>query len=1634
MERKLCNSCGGQLNREGLYFVCPFCGNRWLADVADDVNAVARANAWEALRKSDFEKATELFEEIILKDKKDYESFWGLALAKASIVYVTDLEKDQKVPTLNNITEDSFIADKAVKTAINLAPSEIAESYKSQAEYIEKVRKEWLEKASKEPPYDVFICFKDSDREHGIERTQDSYDVQDLYTSLVSKGYKVFFSRETLRSKIAEQYEPYIYNAIKTAKIMIVFGEKAEYFSSPWLKNEWMRFKKRVESGEKHKNSLVTLYKGVNPYDIPTALTGGRQAIDYAIPSNFELLMNHVKTIVSESKQAKKLDKIEIKGGQMGKKSSEIKTETLQTREIGSSAVETSITDKQTLNLALAYVSAGEFKEAEKMLGELMIASPNNAELKWHYLKIKYRTDEKGLMAKLPNFADGDVALLKDIISTADKALATQVLNFLYDSQTALKEEKFLAFLNFILPFNYENRTEKLTKAFEISYEKRHFEVFKLLLTTLSNDQVDEYVERIVHYAKNSTDSKVTTWATDKILAVDEGNLWALETLYKNNLAVGDLPSAVEIYEKLLRYCQSVDEQVEKTLTEIGKTLKTQTDCDFAKQVLRYFSKDLATISDLLSTIAFKAVEFGHFEFAIDFCEIIIDKNPNLAEPYWALCLATLTAKTEKGVLDSDLSLNDLPEFKKYLTLVDSQRQIACIKLAKEQDGAIKKRAQAKTAEEQRLKIEREQRERLAKQQAEAEAKRKKAGRIGLTITAIACVVIALAITFFTTVFPVIKKDNFINTYGQSVYDKFGLVEKGATLKFGAYEQDNDTANGKEQIEWLVLDVVDGKALVISKYVLDCIPFNSEYRDVTWETCTLRSWLNNQFINTAFTNTEKTMIPTVTVTADQHPKYKNPQFDRDPGNDTQDKVFLLSIIESTRYFNSDTARQCAPTAYAIAQGCVIHNSGYCSWWLRTHGYAHNDAALISNGGYVLENGFDVHLFDGVRPALWLDLTVNVDGLLQVDYDKAVGLMKNGEYEEAIAIFEEIINYKDCQLKIKECKYNQALALMQNGKYEEAIAIFEEIADYNDCQAKIEECKYNQALALMQNGKYEEAIAIFETLGNYKDSQAKITECNALWGDKYNNALSLMDNGEYEEAIAIFEEIINYKDCQLKIKECKYAFAISLQADGLYKNAYDLFIELGDYKDSAQKASELLTICPFMLVKTGDYINFGRYEQDNNLENGKETIKWRILDVVGGKALIVSDRSLDFKQFNTTLEDVSWETSSIRTWLNSDFLNTAFTNEQQSFIPSATVTADKNPEYNVNPGNDTLDKIFLLSYKEVSKYFAPDDILCYTTAFANKDDPSAGDTGETIWALRTMGKDKQHVMNIYMNEIYYYGMPCDSHAKIRPALWLDLDANGDWIIQDRYDDAVHLLYAEKYKEAYQEFINLGNYKDSAQKANQILEKFPFLGAEIGDYITFGRYEQDNDTTNGKEQIEWLVLDVVDDKALVISKYVLDAKIFNSFGTTWENCSLRAWLNNEFINTAFTSAEQLLIPTTTVTADKNPSFLEVDAGYDVQDKLFLLSVNQAEQYFASDDTRKAHPTKYAISQGSYHYSPNGCWWWLRTPGSDTSRVSRITEKGAVDRVGYSGVVADLYGVRPALWIDLTVNVDDDFSDNY
>ena len=193
-------------------------------------------------------------------------------------------------------------------------------------------------------------------------------------------------------------------------------------------------------------------------------------------------------------------------------------------------------------------------------------------------------------------------------------------------------------------------------------------------------------------------------------------------------------------------------------------------------------------------------------------------------------------------------------------------------------------------------------------------------------------------------------------------YSSLRSAKIGNTVFWGEYEQDNDIKNGKETIEWIVLDIVEGKAFVVSKYGLECKPYNNYYAYLTWKGSTLRSWLNDDFINNAFSTTEKTYISTTTVKADTNPTYSI-----NPGDDTEDKIFLLSYSEFIRYFSTDD-RLCEFTPYASKQGVS-------SWWLRTNGKTRIYASVVNHSG-------DLNLYGlvldsdtcAVRPAMWLDLS------------------------------------------------------------------------------------------------------------------------------------------------------------------------------------------------------------------------------------------------------------------------------------------------------------------------------------------------------------------------------------------------------------------------------------------------------------------------------------------------------------------------------------------------------------------------------------------------------------------------------------------------------------------------------------
>ena len=219
-------------------------------------------------------------------------------------------------------------------------------------------------------------------------------------------------------------------------------------------------------------------------------------------------------------------------------------------------------------------------------------------------------------------------------------------------------------------------------------------------------------------------------------------------------------------------------------------------------------------------------------------------------------------------------------------------------------------------------------------------------------------------------------------------------------------------------------------------------------------------------------------------------------------------------------------------------------------------------------------------------------------------------------------------------------------------------------------------------------------------------------------------------------------------------------------------------------------------------------------------------------------------------------------------------------------------------------------------------------------------------------------------------------------------------------------------------------------------NDICSKCGKRNYKVGDILTFGKYEQDNNTSNGKEDIEWLVLDKNDNKILVISKYILDFHVFNTDPhqqRVWsvEN-GIRKWLNNTFINSAFSNIEQNSIIVTTVVPDKNPqaSWPEYHADTTTTyDKIFLLSIAEAEKYFSSNASRMCTATDYASAAGAYttkEYYIDGkptYIWWLRTPGAKGGiDHSTISYDGSIGYNGSSQCVNHGRGVRPAMWIDL------------
>lgn len=330
--------------------------------------------------------------------------------------------------------------------------------------------------------------------------------------------------------------------------------------------------------------------------------------------------------------------------------------------------------------------------------------------------------------------------------------------------------------------------------------------------------------------------------------------------------------------------------------------------------------------------------------------------------------------------------------------------------------------------------------------------------------------------------------------------------------------------------------------------------------------------------------------------------------------------------------------------------------------------------------------------------------------------------------------------------------------------------------------------YHQAVALRENGRYDDAIAAFAKLGNYSDATTQIAET------RYQKAMALRQNGQYEDASTIFWLLGNYSDAKTQIEETKYQQATNLNTAGKYDEAYAIYVTLTGYKDVDKLLAEddnMIAAARDAKFAVGNYVTFGTYPQ-TKAGNDATPIEWLVLARDGNKALLISCYGLDAQPYNKDYTSVTWETCTLRTWLNSTFYNKAFSSAEQAAILTTNVDNSKNQCYrgwSTNGGNNTQDKVFLLSYAEANKYFgvtydnssntklrvAPTAYAIAQGAWTSSSNKTADSTDAGRWWLRSPGNYQNNAASVNsFGSLYRNSVDYDS-GSVRPALCVNIEA-------------------------------------------------------------------------------------------------------------------------------------------------------------------------------------------------------------------------------------------------------------------
>lgn len=1005
-----CKMCGGDIDfiPGATYGTCEYCGSTSTIPQAEDENKLNRYNRANHFRRQcEFDKAVAAYEKILEQDDTDAEAHWGAVISRFGIEYVEDPATHQRIPTCHRVQVASILTDEDYLAAVENAPDEESRRiYQEEAARIAEIQKGILAISANEKPYDVFICYKETD-ENG-QRTRDSQWAQDVYYGLTEQGLKVFFSRITLEDKLGQQYEPYIFAALNSAKVMVVVGSRPEYFNAVWVKNEWSRYLSLMKHD--HKRLLIPCYRDMDPYDLPEELSM-LQSQDMSKIGFMQDLLRGVQKVMQQPTSASQVVRVE--------------TATVETNAPGVTSL---------LKRAALFLEDGDTASAREYYDRVLDIDPECAEAYMGKVcaetgcrkesdlgALNYCVDMRGDWQKAVRFASaGQKQKYEGYMASVRARVEEHCHELAIDCACAVAVGRgSRAKMDDALKAYRANCLTKGSESTDYSAEEGtswHLAGYQSIRNTLAQMAAD-------NAPRDMTEGML------KVAAAMFGQIKGEEARTQQCLVLAEQARQKVIYEKASARRAAIgmpDLMDAADLEALAKQFGQIPGYKDAKQRAEQCLQDAENVRETVYNDAVKAMqEAGRSSYkwreAIQKlareglngyrdveelrkqaeqrrkeCENAEEKERKAKERKnkrltVAFVLAVLIACVVGWFVVTRVIPNN--KYQRAVTLRENGQYgeaAAVFTELGDYSDANEQIAPTKYMQAEELRENGQYEEAIAlftelgnyydAAAQVTETKYQKATNLNAFGKYDEAYAIYVTLTGYKDVDKLLAEDD--NMMAAAAAARNAKFTVGNYVTFGTYPQ---TKAGKDAtpIEWLVLARDGDKALLISRYGLDAQPYNKDHTSVTWETCTLRTWLNGTFYNKAFSSAEQAAILTTNVDNSKNQCYSG--WSTSSGNNTQDKVFLLSYAEANKYFgvtydnSSNTKSRVAPTAYAIAQGAWTSSSNKTTdstydgwWWLRSPGTYQDYAAIVYFVGSLDFNYVDSDS-GSVRPALWVNL-------------------------------------------------------------------------------------------------------------------------------------------------------------------------------------------------------------------------------------------------------------------------------------------------------------------------------------------------------------------------------------------------------------------------------------------------------------------------------------------------------------------------------------------------------------------------------------------------------------------------------------------------------------------------------------